>query len=183
VTTRPEPPIAGDDTATMLGSLERQRATFAWKCAGVDEDGLKASVGASSLTLGGLLLHLAMVEDLYFSVRVGGANIHELWPDADFDDPDWEWHAAAELTAESLLTAWQRAVRRSRAVIDEQLEAGGLDQLARHAPFDTPPSLRRILADLVEEYARHVGHADLIREAVDGATGEDPPPDLPGYPT
>lgn len=54
--------------------------------------------------------------------------------------------------------------------------------VARHTRWDPPPSVRRILADLIEEYARHVGHADLIREAVDGVTGEDPPPDLPGYP-
>lgn len=97
-----------------------------------------------------------------------------------FSDPDWEWHGAAELTGEVLLTTWQQAVRRSRAMLEEQL--GDLDQLARHTPFDPPPSLRRILADLVEEYARHVSHANLLREAVDGAIGADPPTDLPGYP-
>ena len=182
MTTHPEPPIAGDETATMLGSLERQRATFAWKCSGVDREGLQATVGASNLTLGGLLLHLALVEDLYFSARLGGANMHGLWPDADFDDPDWEWHAAAGQPPEVLLSDWQQAVRRSRAVLDELLATGDLDQIARHSPWDPPPSIRRILADLVEEYARHTGHADLIREAVDGVTGEDPPPDLPGYP-
>lgn len=165
----------------MLGSLERQRATFAWKCAGIDEDGLATTVGASSLTLGGLLLHLALVEDLYFSARLGGANMHELWPETDFDDPDWEWHAAAERTPQALLSSWQQAIQRSRAVLDELLKDGDLDQPARYTPFDEPPSLRRVLADLIEEYARHVGHADLIREAVDGATGEDPPPELPGY--
>jgi hypothetical protein len=182
MTTIPEPPIAGDDTATMLGSLERQRATFAWKCSGVDREGLQATVGASDLTLGGLLLHLALVEDLYFSARLGGANIRGLWPDAAFDDPDWEWHAAAGRPPEVLLSDWQLAVRRSRAVLDELLDTGDLDQIARHSPWDPPPSIRRVLADLVEEYARHTGHADLIREAVDGVTGEDPPPDLPGYP-
>lgn len=167
----------------MVGSLERQRATFAWKCTGVDKDGLATTVGASSLTLGGLLLHLALVEDLYFSARLGGASMHELWPEADFDDSDWEWHAAAERTPDALLAVWQQAVKRSRAVLDGLLEDDDLDQLARYTPLDEPPSLRRVLADLIEEYARHVGHADLIREAVDGVTGEDPPPDLPGYPT
>jgi hypothetical protein len=63
-----EPPVAGDETATLLGSLERQRATLAWKCGGLDAAGLKATVGASSITLGGLLKHLALVEDDYFSV-------------------------------------------------------------------------------------------------------------------
>lgn len=180
--THPEPPIAGDDTATMLGSLERQRATFAWKCEGVDEAGLTTTVGVSALTLGGLLLHLALIEDLYFSARLTGADMRELWPDADFDAPDWEWQAATEQTPDVLLGSWQQAVLRSRAVLDELLPEGGLDQLARHGSWDEAPSLRRTLADLIEEYARHVGHADLIREAVDGSTGEDPPPDLPGYP-
>ena len=64
---------------------------------------------------------------------------------------------------------------RSRSVVTEALAAGGLDQLARHTKWTQPPSLRRILIDLIEEYARHVGHADLIRESVDGLTGEDPP--------
>lgn len=182
MTSRPEPPLSGDEAATLLGSLERQRATFAWKCSGVDADGMSATVGASSLTLGGLLLHLALVEDVYFSARLGGASMPQLWPDADFDDPDWEWTAAREQRPETLLQRWQEAVRRSRAVIDRRLPDGGLDQLARYSRWDTPPSLRRILADLIEEYARHVGHADLLREAVDGATGEDPPAELPGYP-
>lgn len=179
---RPEPPVAGGEVATMLGSLERQRATFAWKCAGVDERGLQATVGASSLTLGGLLLHLAMVEDLYFSARLGGTDLHDLWPDADLDDPDWEWQAFSRHAPDELLGLWQEAVRRSRTVLDDLLDGGDLDQLARYGRWEEAPSVRRVLADLIEEYARHVGHADLIREAVDGSTGEDPPADLPGYP-
>jgi hypothetical protein len=66
-------------------------------------------------------------------------------------------------------------VARSRSVVTEALAVGGLDQLARYTKWTQPPSLRRILIDLIEEYARHVGHADLIRESVDGLTGEDPP--------
>jgi len=66
-------------------------------------------------------------------------------------------------------------VARSRSVVTEALADGGLDQLARYTKWTEPPRLRRILIDLIEEYARHVGHADLIREPVDGLTGEDPP--------
>ena len=90
-------------------------------------------------------------------------------------DPDWDWHSAAEDTPEQLLTLWQDAVARSRSVVTEALADGGLGQLGRYTDWDEPPSLRRILIDLIEEYARHVGHADLIRESVDGLTGEDPP--------
>lgn len=180
---RPEPPIAGDEIATLLGSLERQRATFAWKCSGLDDRQLRTTVGASRLTLGGLLLHLAFVEDAYFSARLGGVDLNDLWPQADLDQHGWEWELAAGMTASDLHAVWQQAVRRSRAVTSSLLaNGGGLDQLAQFGQWTHAPSLRRILADLIEELARHTGHADLLREAIDGVTGEDPPDDLPGYP-
>ena len=169
---RPEPPIAGDETATLLGSLERQRATLAWKCGGLDAAGLKARIGASSITLGGLLKHLARVEDDYFSVRLFGRNPRPPWDAVDWQ---WDWHSAAEDTPEQLYALWQDAVVRSRSLIAEALHDGGLEQLGRFSGWDEPPSLRRILIDLIEEYARHVGHADLIRESVDGLVGEDAP--------
>jgi len=179
-----EPPIAGDETATLLGSLERQRATFAWKCGGVNAAGLRATVGASSLTLGGLLKHLALVEDSYFSQKLHGRELGPPWDVVDVDaDPDWEWHVAAEDTPEQLMTLWQDAVARSRGAVTEALSDGGVEQLARRAwPDGRAPSLRRILVDLIEEYARHTGHADLIRESVDGLTGEDPPGERVPYP-
>ncbi len=171
-----EPPAAGDETATLLGSLERQRATFAWKCSGLDADGMRATVGVSSMTLGGLLKHLALVEDDYFAGRLHARPLQEVW-DRDWDaDPDWEWRSAADDSPEELLSLWQDAVVRSRAAVADALAAGGLDQLAaRGWPDGRTPSLRRILVDLVEEYSRHVGHADLLRESVDGLVGEDPP--------
>jgi len=71
---------------------------------------------------------------------------------------------------------WTAAVERSRALVREALTEGGLDQLAKFTwPDGRSPSFRRILIDLIEEYARHVGHADLIRESIDGLVGEDPP--------
>ena len=172
----PEPPLAGNEVDTLLGSLERQRATFAWKCGGLDAAGLRVTVGASSITLGGLLKHLAYVEDATFAMKLLGQPLGSPWDTVDWNaDPDWEWHSAAEDSPEQLLAVWQDAVARSRAVVTEALANGGLDRPGR---FTTPdgqsPSLRRILIDLVEEYARHVGHADLIRESVDGLTGEDP---------
>jgi uncharacterized damage-inducible protein DinB len=173
---RPEPPLAGDETATLLGSLERQRATLAWKCGGLDATGMRATAGASSITLGGLLKHLAFVEDQYFSARLFGRELGPPWDTADWDaDRDWEWHSAAEDTPEQLTTLWRDAVARSRAAVTEALADGDLGQLGRYTQGTEPPSMRRILIDLIEEYARHVGHADLIRESVDGLTGEDPP--------
>lgn len=174
---RAEPPAAGNETDTLLGSLERQRATLAWKCGGLDAAGMRTTIGASTITLGGLLKHLAKVEDDYFSGRLLGRDPQPPWDTVDRDaNPDWDWQSAAEDTPEQLMTLWQDAVARSRAAVAEVLANGGLDQLAqRRWPDGRAPSLRRIMIDLIEEYARHVGHADLIRESVDGLVGEDPP--------
>jgi hypothetical protein len=175
--THPEPPIAGDETATLLGSLERQRATLAWKCGGLDAAGMRTTVGASSMTLGGLLKHLALVEDIYFTQRLLGRDLGEPWTTMKWDDkPDFEWRSAVDESPEELMKLWQDAVTRSREAVTEALAGGGVDQLSRFTwPDGEVPSMRRILIDLIEEYARHVGHADLIRESVDGLTGEDPP--------
>ena len=172
-----EPPIAGDETATLLGSLERQRATLAWMCADLDATGLRARHGPSAITLGGLLKHLALVEDDYFTRRLRNQELGPPWNTVDWDaDPDWEWHSAAEDTPEQLRTLWEQAVARSRATAAAALAEGGPEQLSRWVlPDGRAPSMRRILIDLIEEYARHVGHADLVRESIDGLTGEDPP--------
>jgi hypothetical protein len=171
-----EPPVAGDELATLLGALERQRGYLAWKCGNLDEAGLRATLGPSTMTLGGLLKHLALVEDDWFAVKLHGRDRHPPWDTVDWDaDPDWEWHTAAGDSPGELMSLWQDAVGRSRALVAEAA-AGGLDRLAAFTWRDgRAPSLRRILIDAIEEYARHVGHADLIRESVDGLTGEDPP--------
>ena len=171
--THPEPPLAGDEVATLLGSLERQRATFAWKCGGLDSAGLNATLGPSAITLGGLLKHMARVEDDVFAWRLFGRRPQSPW---DTVDPDWDWRTASEDSPEELRKLWEESVERSRALVAEALEEGGLGRLAAmKIPTGESPSLRRLLIDMIEEYARHVGHADLIRESVDGLTGEDPP--------
>jgi len=171
---RPEPPLAADETATLLGFLEYQRATLAWKCGGLDAAGLGATVAASSMTLGGMLKHLAYVEDDWFSVWLLGRDLGPPWDAVDWDaDRDWDWHSAAEDSPEQLHALWQDAVARSRAVVAEALADGGLDRLSRRTwPDGRGPSLRWILVHMIEEYARHNGHADLLRESVDGLTGE-----------
>lgn len=172
-----EPPVAGSEVDTLLGSLERQRRTFAWKSGGLDAAGLSAPVGNSTMTLGGLLKHLALVEDDWFSVKLWGNARAEPWASADYDtDPDWEWHSAGQDSPEYLYGLWDEAVARSRALVAKALDEAGVDQLARFTwPDGRSPSLRRMLADMIEEYARHTGHADLLRESVDGVVGEDPP--------
>jgi hypothetical protein len=175
--TWPEPPVAGDEVSTLIGSLERQRATFAWKAGGLDAEGLQVSVGASSVTLGGLLKHLAMVENYYFSVRLFGREPSSPFKEVDWEtNPNWDWTWTREDTPDALYDLWQSNVDASRRSVTEALAEGGLNRLmAVKWPDGRSPSLRRTFVDLIEEYARHVGHADLIRESVDGVVGEDPP--------
>ena len=171
---RPEPPLAGDEAATLLGFLEYQRATLAWKCAGLDAAGLRATVAPSTMTLGGMLKHLAYVEEWWCSQWLHGRAEQPPWNAVNWEaDPDWDWHSAAEDTPGQLLTLWQDTVAGSRALVAEALADGGLARLARRTwPDGRAPSLRWILCHLIEEYARHNGHADLLRESVDGLTGE-----------
>jgi hypothetical protein len=171
-----EPPIAGSELDTLLGALERQRRYIAWKCGNLDSAGLRATLGPSTMTLGGLLKHLAAVEDDVFSVKLHGNDRHPPWDAVDWDaDPDWEWLSAAADSREQLESLWQEAVGRSRTLVSEAIADGGLDRLAAFTwPDGRTPSLRRLLMDMIEEYARHVGHADLLRESVDGLVGEDP---------
>jgi len=173
----PEPPTHGDEVATLLGSLDRQRATFAWKAGGLDAEGLRATLGTSSITLGGLLKHLALVEDYYFSVRLLDREHAPAFNESDGDgDGESEWFTASSDDPEYLYDLWQRMVDQSRRNVAEAVASGGLNQsLLQKWPDGRAPSLRRTLVDLIEEYARHVGHADLIRESVDGLVGEDPP--------
>jgi uncharacterized damage-inducible protein DinB len=129
---RPEPPLAADETATLLGFLEYQRATLAWKCAGLNGDALRVTVGASSMTLGGLLKHLAYVEDDWSARWLHGRNRQPPWDTVDWAaDPDWDWQSAAEDTPEQLHALWQDAVARSRSLIAEALADGGLARPAR----------------------------------------------------
>ena len=171
---RPEPPIAADETATLLGFLDYQRATLAWKCRGLDAAGMTATVGVSTMTPGGLLKHMAYVEDNWFSRSLYGNEKAAPWDTVDWTaDRDWDWHSAADDSPDEVMALWQAAVDRSRALVAEALADGGLDQLARRGWDDGQvPSLRWIVVHMIEEYARHNGHADLIRESVDGETGE-----------
>jgi uncharacterized damage-inducible protein DinB len=171
---RPEPPLAGDEAATLLGFLDYHRATLTWKCADLDAAGLRATVGASSVTLGGMLKHLAYVEDHWFSWSLHRQDRQPPWNAVDWRaDPDWDWHSAADDAPEQLLALWHGAVARSRTLLADALGRGGLDQPARRTWRDgRAPSLRWILVHMIEEYARHNGHADFLRESIDGATGE-----------
>ena len=171
----PEPPAVGDEVATLLGSLERQRATFAWKSADLDRAGLGESVGVSAVTLGGLLKHLAFMEDINFTRDLAARPLPPPWDAVDWQaEPSWDWRSAAGDTPQQLYALWLAAADRSRIAVRAALVEGGPGRRFRNAG-GSELTLRRLLVDMIEEYARHTGQADLIREAVDGRTGEDPP--------
>jgi uncharacterized damage-inducible protein DinB len=172
------PPAAGSEIETLVGALERNRRTFAWKCGGLDAASMRRTVGRSTMTLGGLLKHLALVEDEYLTRQLTGMpGLSPPFDAVDFDaDPDWEWRTAADDSPEELIRLWEACVARSRTHIAAAYAAGP-DVLSTTSWRDGPPSVRRLLVDLIEEYARHTGHADLIRESIDGLVGEGLPPE------
>jgi hypothetical protein len=175
-----EPPLAGSELQHVIGSLERLRATFAWKARGLDATGLAFRFPSSALSLGRLLKHLARAEDEMFTSKLWGEPVSEPWRSAPWqDDAEWDFTSADDDSPETLYALWTESVRRSRASVERALADGGLDHAAHLGWEGQHASLRRLLFDLVEEYGRHTGHADLLREAIDGVAGEDPPATLP----
>lgn len=129
------------------------------------------------MTLGGLIKHLALVEADWFAVKTAGQGYGEPWESVDFQvHPDWEWTSASGDSPTPLYALWKAAVQRSRHLLDEALRERGLNGPASFTwPDGRTPTVRAMVLDMIEEYARHTGHADLLREDVDGV-GEDPPP-------
>lgn len=176
-----EPPVNGTEAEHLVGALDRLRTTFRYKADGLESAGLQTRIGASALTLGGLLKHLARAEEQMFSTKLSGAPLGAPWDTHDWDtdtdtDTDWDFASAADNSPEQLYAIWDSTIERSRERLDAALGQGGLDQLTHRSWGPGRQfSLRRLLCDLIEEYGRHTGHADLLREAVDGRVGEDPP--------
>ena len=173
---RVDPPLRAGEAETLLAFLAYHRDPWRMKVAGLDRDQLGRTVGASTMTLGGLVKHLTLVEDHWFSVVLDGNACDAQWDAVDWDsDPDWEWHTGASEDPATLMAAYDQTLARVDADIAAALARGGLDTLsvtsARHAGGG-PFSLRWILLHMIEEYARHNGHADLLRESVDGEVGE-----------
>ena len=163
---RTEPDQLGSELSLLAEFLDYHRATLEWKCAGLSDAQLKLRAAPPSrVSLLGLVRHLTEVERGWFQRRFSGRDVPRLWgpPRADADWEDLDGAPAAEVFA-----AWRAEVARSREVV-----ATAADPEVRSRQSDGPTfHLRWMLVHLIEEYARHNGHADLVREAIDGATGE-----------
>lgn len=135
---------------------------------------MRRTLGPSTLTLGGLVKHMALVEDHYFTHQLLGRDYPDVWsPIAD--DDSWEWTSATSDSPRWLRSLWLQAVVRSQSAVAAVLTEDGLDRRLVISSWSETPNLRRVLVDMIEEYARHTGHADLIRESIDGLVGEDAP--------
>jgi uncharacterized damage-inducible protein DinB len=170
---RHDPDLAADELTTLGQYMDFHRATFLQKIEGLTQEQLATrSVGSSELTLGGLAKHLALNEDSWFGEVLTGTPMPEPWASAPFDDdPDWEWHSASDDSPDDLVAIYNAACERSRAHV---AAVGDLDALSVELSRKENQkfSLRWILLHMIEETSRHNGHADLLREAIDGATGE-----------
>ncbi len=157
-------PQVADEKAMLVGYLGWYRETFALKCAGVEDRLSERSMPPSTMSLHGLLRHLADVERWWFRINFAGEDVPLLFftdddPDRDFEDLDGDVGLA--------LATWQQECARADAIID----AASLDDTGSGPGSAEPFSLRWLLLRMISEYAQHDGHADLLRQGIDGATG------------
>ncbi len=167
----PNPPLQGSELDSLTAFLDYYRAVVVDKASGLAGTDLNRRLGPSTLTLGGIVHHLALVEHWWFHECFAGHEADHPWKDVSWDDdPDWDFNIAVDLDPQVIFDRYERQCARSREVV---ARADGLDQLSvREGRNDQSWSLRWILIHMIEETARHAGHMDLIRESIDGATGD-----------
>ncbi|WP_345700811.1 DinB family protein [Kitasatospora terrestris] len=168
-TQRVDPPLSADETTMLTGWLDYHRATLALKCEGLTDEQLRErSTPPSTLSLLGLVRHMAEVEQFWFLAILDGQDLGEdgiYWTRED-EDGDFNNVDTADPAAD--FAVWRQQIELARAA------AAGLplDTVGKRERRGEKVSLRWILVHMIEEYARHNGHADLLRERIDGATGE-----------
>jgi uncharacterized damage-inducible protein DinB len=177
--TTPDPAFTGDELTTLTGFLEDQRKVLAWKCQGLSDAQLKeAAAPPSNLTLLGLVRHMAEVERGWFRENLAAEPVGDIWcsesrPEADFEE-------VAEADVAEALSVWEDECRTARSIL-KNLES--LDVTFTTQRSKTVMSARWMVNHMIEEYSRHNGHADLLRERIDGKTGDFPPDDKDPAPT
>jgi uncharacterized damage-inducible protein DinB len=163
---RPEPPHVGSEAETLSGFLDFQRATLLWKLEGLDDEQLRRAMVPSGTSLLGIVKHLAYVERSWFQRVWAGQEVSFPWTK---EDPDADWRIEPEETTEAVVALYDGECDRSRQIV---AGAAGLDEAVVHPRWKEKVSRRWILTHMIEETARHVGHADILREQLDGAVGE-----------
>lgn len=169
---RPAPPALANAVAerqSLEEFLDYYRAALLDRAWGLSREQLQIELPPSDLTLGRLIAHMALVERIWFQVRFDGDDMPEPWASMDWDaDRDAEMTASADMTVEALLDQFNQATEDSRARL---AKVSDLDQMSAGTNRDGEGwNMRWILIHMIEEYARHCGHADLIRQSIDGNT-------------
>ena len=163
---RPDPPMIADEREMLRAFLDFHRGTIAMKCEGLsDEDLRRQSMPPSTLSLLGLVRHMAEVERTWFRKVVNGEDLPLVW--SDENDYQVAYDATGSTRAEAF-AAWEAEVEHSRRI---EREAESLDIIRYNPRWGEDVSLRMVMMHMVHEYARHSGHADLLREGIDGTTG------------
>jgi uncharacterized damage-inducible protein DinB len=169
-TERAEPGLRAGEREMLTGWLDYHRATLAWKCEGLSDDQLRErSVPPSGLSLIGLVRHLTECERGWFRNVLLGEDLPGIY--YTDEDPDGDFNNVDSADAATVLRTWEQECALAR---DAVAATADLDALSEKGDRRTgePFSLRWILTHMIEEYARHNGHADLLRERIDGATGD-----------
>lgn len=163
---RTGPPLLGAEREMLRSFLDYHRATLALKCADLStEDLRRRSMPPSTLSLLGLVRHMAEVERTWFRRVINGEDIPLVWS----DDGDFQAaYDARRSTRTEAFEAWEREVEHARRI---EREAESLDVTGHQAKWDEDVSLRLVMLHLIHEYARHNGHADFLREGIDGTVG------------
>jgi hypothetical protein len=166
--TLPEPAMNADERTTLTQFLDFYRMVLERKVAGLsDAQAREAAAAPSDLTLLGLICHAAYLERYWFRVAFHGEDIDLIF---DFtEDPDADLHPDRRLTVPVALRMWRSEVADARDIVDQ---AASLDAIAARDRHGQAVNLRWILVHMIEEYARHCGHADILRERIDGTTGD-----------
>jgi uncharacterized damage-inducible protein DinB len=159
-------PFAGDEKAMLSAFLDRYRETMLWKLDGLTKEQASARLVPSATTLLGIVKHLAYVERGWFPIYFAGGRVAYPWPE-DEPDQDIDFRVSATDTIESISALYQQEIARSREIV----AGASLDDLSKEQDRG-PRSLRWIMVHMIEETARHAGHADILRELTDGAIGQ-----------
>jgi hypothetical protein len=168
-------PRLGDERATLVEALRRQRLTLELKCSGLDAAAMaRRSVEPSTMSLLGLVRHLAEVERATFRVLLANQDVPRLFCSATDPDGDFDGAVPDPRVVAQAWDAWRAEVDFATRFVAEapDLDRTADDPRNRHGSGGGPLSLREVLVGMIEEYARHAGHADLLRERIDGRLGQ-----------
>ena len=168
-------PRLGDERVTLVDSLRRQRLTLEMKCEGLDAEAMaRRAVEPSTMSLLGLVRHLAVVERATFRVMMAGQDVPRLFTSSTDRDGDFDGAVPDPVVVAQAWDAWRAEVDFATRYVAAapSLDITGDDPLNQHGSGGGPMSLREVLVGMIEEYARHLGHADLLRERIDGRLGQ-----------